>query len=368
VSRPSTGTPLAEDRPRMRIAQVAPLAESVPPRGYGGTERIVSYLTEALVAAGHDVTLYASGESKTSARLVPGWPRSLRLDRKATDSVAPHFVMLERLFSELDRYDVVHFHVDYLHFPFSARADFNHVTTMHGRLDLPELVALHRAYPRMPVISISHDQRRPLPQLTWAGTVYHGLPTSQYEPSFTPGDYLVFVGRFSQEKRVDRAIDIAIRAGLPLKIAAKRDKLDLEYIKAVVDPLLDHPMVEYLGEIGDEAKNRLIAGAAALLFPIDWPEPFGLVAIEALACGTPVIAWRNGALPELIEDGTTGFLIESIDQGVRAVRELPRIDRRTCRRVFEKRFSADRMARDYLTLYEQLIAAGEKRGRRHPGP
>ncbi len=353
----------------MRIAQVAPLIESVPPRLYGGTERVVSYLTEALVAAGEDVTLYATGDSETSARLVPAWPRALRLDPSSTDTIAPHFVMLEKVFADLDRYDVVHFHCDYLHFPWSSRHRFCHVTTFHGRLDLAELVPLHRAFPRMPAVSISDSQRRPLPFLDWAGTVHHGLPLDLYTPSYEPGRYLVFVGRMSPEKRVDRAITIATRCGLPLKIAAKVDRADQAYFDEAIRPLLDHPLVEFCGEVGGRAKNDLIAGASALLFPIDWPEPFGLVAIEAMACGTPVIAWRNGALPEIVEEGTTGVLIESIAEGARAVEGIARIDRRGCRRAFERRFAATRMANDYVELYRRVRArTGETGGRRHQAP
>ena len=338
----------------MRIAQIAPLFESVPPCGYGGTERVVSYLTEELVRQGHDVTLFASGDSRTKARLIPCCPRALRLHDGGCDAIALHFAMLERVVRRAGEFDILHFHVDYLHYPFTARHRRPNVTTLHGRLNIPELIPLYREFPDMPVISISNAQREPLPQANWQGTVYHGLPPDLHTYRPEPGNYLAFLGRVSQEKRVDRAIAIARRAGLPLKIAAKVDKADQEYFATKIKPLLDGPGVEFIGEIGGAAKDEFLGQARALIFPIDWPEPFGLVVIEALACGTPVIAWRNGSVPELMSDGVTGSIVEDIDAAVRAVGRLDQISRRRCRDVFEERFTAARMAAQYLEVYNRL--------------
>lgn len=339
----------------MRIAQLAPLYESVPPRYYGGTERVVSYLTEALVAAGHDVTLFAAGDSITSARLVASWPASLRLSG-ARDTLLPHVLQMEQLLAERDRFDVVHFHTDYLQMPFMRRWRVPHLTTLHGRLDLPELVPLFATYPETPLVSISDAQRAPLPHLNWLATVHHGLPRDLLQPTYAPGSYLAFVGRISPEKGVDRAIEIARRCQLPLRIAAKVSEADVAYYDSEIRPLLDDPLVDFVGEIAEADKGAFFGGAAALLTPIDWPEPFGLVMIEALACGVPVIAFRRGSAPEIVEEGVSGFLVDDVNGAVRAVGQLDHISRHRCRERFERRFSADRMARHYVALYRELAA------------
>jgi glycosyltransferase involved in cell wall biosynthesis len=344
----------------MRIAQVAPLFESVPPQNYGGTERVVSYLTEELVAAGHEITLFASGDSVTKARLIPMCPHSLRTDKDCIDQQAYHFVMLEEVLRRRRDFDLIHFHVDYLHFPFSRRARFPHVTTLHGRLDLPELPLVYRTYPEMPVVSISNSQRRPLPWINWQATVYHGLPEDLHTFRAQPGSYLAFLGRIAPEKGVDRAIEIARRAGMKLKIAAKIDTADGDYYKEI-ESLFRDPLVEFLGEVGGPDKDELLGNAHALLFPINWPEPFGLVMIEAMACGTPVIAWRNGSVPEVIEDGVTGFIVEDLDAAVEAVGRVESLSRQRCRQVFQERFTAARMARDYLAIYRRLVGAGSRK-------
>jgi glycosyltransferase involved in cell wall biosynthesis len=338
----------------MRIAQVAPLYESVPPQLYGGTERVVSYLTEELVRLGHHVTLFASGDSTTRAHLVPICKRSLRLDPTCQDRLAHHLRMVEEVAKRGSDFDVVHYHIDYLHYPISRREPVAQLTTLHGRLDLPELVPLYDEYRDMPVVSISDAQRAPLPNAAWLATVYHGLPLGQFRFARRPGDYLAFVGRTSPEKRLDRAIEIARRAGLPLRIAAKVDTADREYFATVIEPLLGAPGIEFVGEIGEEEKSAFFGGARALLFPIDWPEPFGLVVIEALACGTPVIAFPGGSVEELVTDGRTGFIVDTVDAAVAAVGRLDEIDRAACRREAERRFSAERMARDYVELYAAL--------------
>ena len=340
----------------MRIAQVAPLYESVPPKYYGGTERIVSYLTEELVAQGHDVTLFASGDSRTAAELVPMCPRSLRLDRSCVDKLVHHLLMLEQVLRRADAFDVIHFHVDYLHFPLSRRARYPHVTTLHGRLDIPDLVPLYEEFPDEPLVSISDAQRLPLSWVNWLGTVYHGLPRDLYRFHPERGSYLACLGRISPEKRVDRAIEIAKQVGIPLRIAAKVDKADQEYFDTVIEPLLHDPLVEFIGEIADHEKDAFLGNAQALLFPIDWPEPFGIVMIEAMACGTPVIAYSHGAVPEVMEQGRTGYVVEELDDAVEAVRRLSRLSRARCREVFEERFTAARMARDYVAVYERLVA------------
>lgn len=338
----------------MRIAQVAPLYESVPPHRYGGTERVVSYLTEELVRQGHEVTLFASGDSTTRAQLVPGCRHSLRLDAACVDPLAHHLLMLERVFERADAFDVVHFHLEYLHFPFARRRPVPHLATLHGRLDRPELQPLFDEYREMPVVSISESQRLPLPRMNWQACVHHGLPAERYRFHPGHGDYLAFLGRISPEKRVDRAIAIAQRAGLPLRIAAKVDRADLEYFENVIEPLLATPGVDFIGEIGDEEKSDFLGNARALLFPIDWPEPFGLVMIEAMACGTPVIAYRNGSVAEVLENGVTGFVVQRREEAIDAVRRCASLSRARCREVFEQRFTAQRMARDYLDLYERL--------------
>ncbi len=340
----------------MRIAQVAPLYESVPPKLYGGTERVVSYLTEELVRQGHDVTLFASGDSITSAKLRPVCKRALRLEgSKVVDPLAHHLWMIEMVAREASRFDVVHFHVDYLHFPVTRRQKIAALTTLHGRLDIPDLVPLYREFREMSVVSISDAQRAPLPWVNWIGTVYHGLPENLYKPRFHPGKYLVFLGRISPEKRVDRAIEIARRAGVPIRIAAKVDAVDQEYFDSQIRSLLDHPLVEYVGEIGERDKNEFLGNARALLFPIDWPEPFGLVMIEAMACGTPVIAYPMGSVPEIVDEGVTGLIVNDIDAGARAVERVGTLSRTRCRQVFEERFSIGRMAREYAKIYCRLI-------------
>ena len=344
----------------MRIAEVAPLYESVPPKYYGGTERVVSYLTEELVRQGHEVTLFASGDSETTARLMAACQRSLRLDKRYQGQMAPHFVMLERVFQHAQEFDIIHFHVDYLHFPLSRRKAVTHVTTLHGRLDIPDLIPLYQEFREMPVISISDSQREPLPWANWQATVYHGLPRDIYRFHPEPGSYLAFLGRISPEKRVDRAIEIAKRVGMPLKIAAKVDQVDKDYFDSVISPLLHDSPVEFVGEIGDVEKDEFLGNAYALLFPIDWPEPFGLVMIEAMACGTPVVAYRDGAVPELVEPDQTGFIVESLEDAVEAVRRVAELSRKRCREVFEKRFTATRMAHDYVRQFERLIARNEE--------
>ena len=340
----------------MRIAQVAPLYESVPPKLYGGTERVVSYLTEELVRQGHQVTLFASGDSVSQARLVAPCPRSLRLDKHCIDQLAHHMVLLEHVFQQASAFDLIHFHIDYLHFPLSVRQYIPTVTTLHGRLDLPDLVPVYQMFPTIPVVSISDSQRAPLPGLNWLGTAYHGLPEDLYTFRETPGTYLAFLGRIAPEKGVDQAIAIAQQAGMPLKIAAKVDRADREYFRDVVQPLLkQHALVEYVGEVGEVEKDTFLGEAYALLFPIDWPEPFGLVMIEALACGTPVIAYSRGAVPEVLESGVTGWIVADMAEAVQAVARVPAISRAHCRRVFEERFSACRMAQDYLRIYNKLL-------------
>jgi len=341
----------------MRIAQVAPLFESVPPAQYGGTERVVSYLTEELVRQGHEVSLFASADSVTRARLVPQSSQSLRLDSDVVDRMAHHILMLERVFQRAAEFDVIHFHIDYVHFPLSRRDSIAQLTTLHGRLDLPDLQPLFREFTDMPVVSISNAQRRPLPFARWHGTVHHGLPRDLYHFHEQPGKYLAFLGRISPEKRVDRAIAIAQRAGLPLRIAAKVDAVDREYFESQIRPLLKQPGVEFIGEIGDSDKDAFLGEALAFLFPIDWPEPFGLVMLEAMACGTPIVAYRHGSVPEVIESGVNGFIVDERDAAVRAVKQAGNLDRHRCRAAFERRFTVDRMARDYVRIYERLVNA-----------
>ena len=346
----------------MRIAQVSPLFESVPPRLYGGTERVVSYLTEELVAQGHDVTLFASADSVTTARLVPVCDHSLRLDRRCVDQMAHHIREIEEVYQQAGDFDVLHFHIDYLHYPLSSRMGAARLTTLHGRLDLPDLEPLYRRFPQEPVVSISDHQRTPLPWLNWQTTIHHGLPPKLLRLHPQPGQYLGFLGRISPEKRPDRAIELARRTGFPLKIAAKVDRADKEYFEAKIRPLLDQnkKVVEYIGEIGEGDKDEFLGNAAGLLFPIDWPEPFGLVMIEAMACGTPVVAWRGGSVPEIIEPGVNGFIVEEMKQAEAAVAKLGSIDRRRCRATFDKRFSVARMARDYVEAYRKMSwAMGE---------
>jgi len=338
----------------MRIAQIAPLYESVPPHGYGGTERVVSYLTEELVAQGHDVTLFASGDSRTAATLVPGAPEALRLGSTQVDPLIPHLVMLERAFEDPRAFDVIHAHVDAIALPFARRTRIPVVSTLHGRLDLEGLETLYAEYGDLRIVSISDSQREPIPDAPWVATVHHGLPRDLYRFHPDPEPYLAFIGRVSPEKRVDRAIEIAIRSHRTVRIAAKVDRADKDYFEKTIEPLLGHPLVEWVGELNDEAKDDFIGNAAALLFPIDWPEPFGLTMIEALACGTPVIAWQHGSVSEVLEHGVTGFLCDDVGAAVRGVQHLARLSRARCREEFERRFTASRMAADYLAIYEQL--------------
>ncbi len=352
----------------MRIAQVSPLYESVPPRLYGGTERVVSYLTEELVRQGHDVTLFASGDSLTSAHLRAICDRSLRLQGGANvGGLAHHLLLLEKVIQEADAFDIIHFHLDYLPFSLVRRHNLPAVTTLHGRLDIPDLHPLFREFDDMNLISISHAQRCPMPWASWLETIHHGLPLDLYRASERPGDYLAFLGRISPEKRVDRAIAIAKRVGIPLRIAAKIDAADREYFDCEIRGLLDDPLVEFIGEIGEAEKGEFLQNARALLFPIDWPEPFGLVMIEAMACGTPVIAFRGGSVAEIIEDGVTGFVVDSLEDAVEATRRISTIDRRLCRRAFERRFSAQRMCRDYLSAYARAIECSRQVARGNLG-
>lgn len=341
----------------MKIAQIAPLYEAVPPRLHGGTERVVAHLTDALVDMGHEVTLFAAADAHTSAKLIPARKRALRLDPAPLKSdLASHLRLMDEVRARAEEFDVLHFHVDLLHFPFFEDIAERTLTTLHGRLDLDDLGEVYRRWHRYPLVSISHDQRSPLPFANWIGTIHHGLNASAYR--FHPeadGGYLAFLGRISPEKRPDRAIAIARQVGLPLKIAAKVDSADRKYFEQEILPMLDHPLIEFIGEIGDAEKSDFLGNARALLFPIDWPEPFGLVMIEAMACGTPVIAWRCGSVPEIIEHGVNGFIVDSEDAAATAVQHLPQLDRAQVRDIFEQRFSSHAMARHYLGLYWKLL-------------
>ncbi|MEI9412318.1 glycosyltransferase family 4 protein [Mesorhizobium salmacidum] len=342
----------------MRVAQVAPLTESVPPKLYGGTERIVSYLAEELVHRGHEVTLFASGDSHTSARLVKCCDRALRLDPTVLDPIPHHIVMLDRVRRVADEFDVIHFHTDLLQFPLLNTLQTPALTTLHGRLDLPDLHPFYQSFPDVPLVSISEEQRRPMPPVNWAGTVYNGLPRDLLPMTVHPsGDYLAFLGRISPEKGPETAIEIATRAGMTLKIAAKIDKQDRLFWENVISPMIaTHPNVEFLGEIDEHHKADFLGNARALLFPINWPEPFGLVMIEAMACGTPVIAFDRGAVFEVIDHGVSGFVVRTVDEGIEAIRSAGNLDRRRIRAVFEERFSAERMAFDYVSIYDRLVA------------
>jgi glycosyltransferase involved in cell wall biosynthesis len=348
----------------MRIAQIAPLMESVPPKRYGGTERIVSYLTEELVSAGHDVTLFASADSRTGAELRPMCDVGLRLAPTRKDPIAHHLVMLEEVRRCAEDFDIIHAHVDLLHYALLRDHCARCLTTMHGRLDLPLLARMHEIFDDFPLVSISTHQRLPLRDANWVSTVHHGLPLDLLPFSARDDGYLAFLGRISPEKRPDRAIDIAVRAGARLRMAAKVDPADVDYWEQRIRPLVeDAPNVEFIGEIDEREKADFLGGARALLFPIDWPEPFGLVMIEALACGTPVIAYGHGSVPEVIEDGVTGFLVKSIDEAVRRVDEVGRLDRAAIRRTFERRFSAARMASDYVAIYRRMILQDKAKAR-----
>src|SRR5712675_475683 len=342
----------------MRIAQVAPLAESVPPKLYGGTERVVAWLIDELVNLGHEVTLFASGDSKTTAKLHAVWPRALRLGRPRTDPMAPQAALLEAVAQHATEFDVIHAHIDWLHLPLLSRLDVPFLTTMHGRLDLPGLPDVVRRFPDAPFVSISNNQRGPLGDANWLGTVYHGLPANLLRPGFEAGSYLAFLGRLTAEKGPEAAIRIARAAGMPLHIAAKLPRAEKAYFKEVLESEIDGDQVRLIGEVNDEAKQKFLANAAALLFPIDWPEPFGLVMIEAMACGAPVIAFRSGSVPEVVDDGITGFVVDGEAEAVQAIRRLGKLDRRQVRAHFEQRFTAKRMTEEYLRHYERLVGTG----------
>jgi glycosyltransferase involved in cell wall biosynthesis len=340
----------------MQIAQIAPLMEAVPPKLYGGSERIVAYLTDELVSMGHEVTLFASGDSVTTATLEPGCARALRLDPTVRDSVAPLLAMLEKVAQRARDFDVIHLHCDYLGYPVLRRAGVPFLATLHGRLDLPELRSLYRVFSDVPVISISNSQREPLPEAGFVATVYHGLPEQLLLPGNGSGGYLAFLGRISPEKAPDLAIRIAARAGMRLKIAAKIDPVDRDYFKAEIEPLLAQPHVEFIGEIGEHEKAEFLGNAAGLLFPIAWQEPFGLVMIEAMACGTPVIALRNGSVPEVVDDGITGFIVDDEAAAASAAGQIHLLERTLIRTIFEQRFTARRMAEDYTRIYQDLTS------------
>ena len=345
----------------MKIAQIAPLYEAVPPRLYGGTERIVAYLSDALVDLGHDVTLFSSADARTKAQLVPVRDQAFRLDAHPLKSdLAAHLTMLHEVRRRKDAFDVLHFHTDLLHFPLFEDIADRTLTTVHGRLDMKDLAEAYACWPHFRVASISDRQRAPLPNVNWAATVQHGVPSDLFRVSPTSGEgYLAFLGRISPEKRVDRAIALASRAGCRLKIAAKVDATDDAYFHDQIEPLLDNPLVEFIGEIGDADKSEFLGNASALLFPIDWPEPFGLVMIEAMACGTPVIAWDCGSVPEVIDDGVTGFIVTNEDEALAALRRVKSLSRLRIRHVFERRFSATAMARRYLGVYARQIGMAE---------
>ena len=342
----------------MRIAQIAPPIESVPPTCYGGTERVVSYLTEELVKQGHQITLFASGDSLTSAELVPCTKTALRLTPTVRDPIPYYMLMLDNVRERADEFDILHFHIDQFHFPIFRSMAHRTLTTLHGRQDLPDLQMLYRGFPEMPLVSISNAQRRPCAAANFAATVYHGIPKGLHAANADRrGSYLAFLGRICPEKRVDHAIAIARAAGVPLKIAAKVDKVDEEYFREDIKPLLNGPDVEFIGEINEHAKTAFLGGALALLFPIDWPEPFGLALIEAMACGTPVLAFRRGSVPEIVDEGVTGYIVDTPEEAIAVLPDVLSLDRRAVRQRFEERFSAERMARDYLKVYHSLLRA-----------
>ena len=341
----------------MKIAQIGPLIESVPPKLYGGTERVVSYLTEELVAQGHDVTLFASGDSITSAELVPCCKEALRLNPAVRDPIPYYMIMLDRVRRMASKFDVLHFHIDQFHFPIFHAVARKTLTTLHGRQDLPDLQQLYHAFPDMSVVSISNAQRMPIPNANFAGTVYHGLPQNLHKPTFSPhGGYLAFLGRISPEKRLDRAIEIARGAGFRLKIAAKVDPVDVEYFETEIKPLINGEDIQYVGEINDREKSKFLGEASALVFPIDWPEPFGMVMIEAMACGTPVLAFDQGSVREVIDEGITGFVVNSVADAIETMPRLLSLDRKGVRQQFDERFTAARMAKSYLALYARAFA------------
>ncbi|HEY1632903.1 MAG TPA: glycosyltransferase family 4 protein [Rhizomicrobium sp.] len=339
----------------MRIAQIAPLAEAVPPILYGGTERVVSWLTEELVAQGHDVTLFASGDSVTGADLVPIVKQALRLDGTVKDTMPYHVTMLDKVFQRAAEFDVLHFHIDILHYPLFRGLSDRMVTTLHGRLDLPDLWPFYMNFPEMPLVSISDNQRKPMPPVNWVNTIYHGLPAGLHRPNYNPEGYFAFLGRVSPEKGPEHAIEIAKRTGTTLKIAAKVDNADKVYFEERVKPLLDHPLIEFIGEIDETQKTDFLGNAKALLFPINWPEPFGLVMIEAMACATPVVAYRHGSVPEVLDNGVTGYVVNDLEEAVTAAGWVGSLDRRRIRHVFDTRFTAERMAQNYVATYERLI-------------
>jgi glycosyltransferase involved in cell wall biosynthesis len=351
------------ERTKLKIAQIAPLMESVPPRLYGGTERIVSYLTEELVGLGHEVTLFASGDSITAANLVPCVPKALRLDPRVRDPIPYYMLMLDRVRQRADDFDVLHFHIDQFHFPLFRSIASRTVTTLHGRQDLPDLIPLYLGFADMPLVSISDAQRRPIPNANFAGTVYHGLPARLHHGSSESGRYLAFLGRISPEKRPDRAISIARALGIPLKMAAKVDRVDEVYFRTEIEPLLEGGGVEFIGEINDREKTQFLGDAQALLFPIEWPEPFGLSMIEAMACGTPVLAFRCGSVQEIVEDGVTGAIVETMEEAIAALPRVIALDRKKVRQCFEQRFSATRMAKDYVGIYRSLVKIPSPRER-----
>lgn len=343
----------------MKIAQVSPLFESVPPKTYGGIERVVSYLTEELVRQGHDVTLFASGDSITQAKLISPVPESIRSSCRLDSWLIYQTIQLGQVCDLANRFDIIHFHTGYPHFPLAKQLPVPHLTTVHDRQDLPEYQPLYQQFEDLPLVSISNSQRLPQPNANWLETVYHGLPEDMYSFSPTPGNYFVFIGRVSPEKRADRAIEIAVRCRTPIYVAAKVDVTNEDYFHRSIKPLFAHPLVHYLGEVGGEEKRRLLANAKALLFPIDWPEPFGLVMIEALACGTPAIAYRHGAVPEVLEDGVTGFVVSDQEAAVKAAMRIGEIDRKACREAFERRFTAKRMTENYLRVYQKMLSRAE---------
>lgn len=347
----------------MRIAQVAPLTEAIPPKLYGGTERVIYWLTEELVGLGHDVTLFASGDSETSATLEAVWPKALRLDGSVLDPNALHMAMLEQVCQRANEFDLLHFHLDYYPFSTFSRCSTPFITTLHGRLDLPEHQVVFDTFSDVPLIAISESQRSLMPQARWLRTIHHGVPEKLLTPTGAEPSYFAFLGRIAPEKAVDRAIRIAEHCKIPLKIAAKVDRVDRAYFERDIRPLLSSPWVEYIGEITDEQKSAFLSGAVALLAPVAWPEPFGLIMIEAMACGTPVIAFRKGAIPEIVTDGVTGFTVDDESEAIAAVSRLPQLSRANIRHYFEKRFTARRMANDYVAVYEALIRAQTPRHR-----
>lgn len=347
----------------MRIAQLAPIWQSVPPQQHGGVERIISYITEELVRRGHDVTLFATGDSQTAGQLEYILHEAMRpTDKHNDDPILQHFTLIKLLQDRAEDFDLVHFHVEWYHFPVTAHAGWNNITTLHCALNMPGHQTIFRQYPEMPLISISDSQRRPIPDINWIDTIYHGLPLDLLSPAYEPSDELVFIGRISRGKGVDLAIDIAIQADMPLKIAAKVDSNEREYYEMVIKPKLDHPLIEFVGQVNDAEKEALLQNARALVFPIQWNEPFGMVMIEAMACGTPVIAYRNGSVPEVIDDGVTGIIVESVDQAVdAAVNGVTKLSQQACRRVFEEKYDMRRMVDEYERIYEMIVSGHKVR-------